>query len=66
MIAAWFAAACFGNLGAGALGTLWSAMPPWQFFAVVAAVAAVAAGLLLALIPWAREMEPGAAVDPAR
>lgn len=66
MIAAWFAAACFGNLGAGALGTLWSAMPPWQFFAVVAAVAAVAAGLLLALIPWARGMEPGAAVDPAR
>lgn len=59
MIAAWFAAACFGNLGAGALGTLWSAMPPWQFFAVVAAVAAVAGGLLLALVPWARTVDPG-------
>lgn len=54
MIAAWFAAACFGNLGAGVLGTLWSAMLPWQFFAVVAAVAAIACGLLRALAPHAR------------
>lgn len=58
MIAAWFAAACLGNLGAGVLGTLWSAMPPWQFFAIVAAVAAVAGGLLLALVPWARGADP--------
>jgi proton-dependent oligopeptide transporter, POT family len=58
MIAAWYAAACFGNLGAGVLGTLWSAIPPWQFFAIVAAVAAVAAGLLLALVPWARGADP--------
>ena len=54
MIAAWFAAACFGNLGAGVLGTLWSTMLPWQFFAIVAAVAAVACGLLRALLPFAR------------
>lgn len=59
MIAAWFAAACFGNLGAGVLGTLWSAMLPWQFFIVVAAVAGVAGGLLLALVPWARAVDPG-------
>jgi POT family proton-dependent oligopeptide transporter len=65
MIAAWFAAACFGNLGAGALGTLWSAMPPWQFFAIVAAVAAVAGGLLLALVPRARGIEPGVRVEPS-
>lgn len=58
MIAAWFAAACFGNLGAGFLGTLWSAVPPWRFFALVAAVAAVAGGLLLALVPWARGTDP--------
>ena len=54
MIAAWFAAACFGNLGAGVLGTLWSAMLPWQFFAVAAAVAALAGGLLRVLVPYAR------------
>lgn len=59
MIAAWFAAACFGNLGAGVLGTLWSAMLPWQFFIVVAAVAGVAGGLLFALVPWARAVDPG-------
>jgi POT family proton-dependent oligopeptide transporter len=59
MIAAWFAAACFGNLGAGFLGTLWSAMPPWRFFGVVAAVAALAGGLLLALVPLARAATPG-------
>jgi proton-dependent oligopeptide transporter, POT family len=58
MIAAWFVASFFGNLGAGLLGTLWSAMPPWQFFALVAAVAACAAGLLLALVPWARPVDP--------
>jgi POT family proton-dependent oligopeptide transporter len=59
MIAAWFAAACFGNLGAGFLGTLWSAMPPWRFFGVVAAVAALAGGLLLALVPLARAATAG-------
>jgi proton-dependent oligopeptide transporter, POT family len=65
MIAAWFVAAFFGNLGAGALGTLWSAMPPWQFFALVAAVAALAGGLLLALVPWARPVDPGLRAEPA-
>lgn len=58
MIAAWFAALFFGNLGAGALGTLWSIMPPWRFFAVAAAVAALSGGLLLALVPWARPVDP--------
>lgn len=58
MIAAWFLAAFFGNLGAGALGTLWSGMQPWQFFIVVAAVAALAGALLLALVPFARPVDP--------
>ncbi|HZT02528.1 MAG TPA: hypothetical protein VFA39_09725, partial [Steroidobacteraceae bacterium] len=61
MIAAWFAALFFGNLGAGTLGTLWSAMPPDQFFALVAAVAACSGVLLLVLVPWARKVDPGAA-----
>lgn len=59
MIAAWFAALFFGNLGAGALGTLWSAMPPHRFFALIAAVAACSGVLLLALVPWARKVDPG-------
>jgi POT family proton-dependent oligopeptide transporter len=63
MIAAWFAAACFGNLGAGFLGTLWSTLPPWQFFGTVAAVAALAGGLLLALVPCARAADPGRRVQ---
>ncbi|MGB6486328.1 MAG: peptide MFS transporter [Steroidobacteraceae bacterium] len=65
MIAAWFVAAFFGNLGAGALGTLWSGMPPWQFFALVAAIAALAGGLFLALVPWARPVDPGLRAGPA-
>jgi POT family proton-dependent oligopeptide transporter len=63
MIAAWFAAAFAGNLGAGVLGTLWSAMPPYAFFVLVAGVAASAALLLLAMVPWARKFDPD---DPAR
>lgn len=60
MIAAWFAAAFFGNLGAGLLGALWSAMPPHGFFALIAAIATCAGALLLALVPWARAICPRA------
>jgi proton-dependent oligopeptide transporter, POT family len=45
-IAIWFFAGFFGNLLAGALGTLWSGMPHGWFFAVIGAVAGVAATLL--------------------
>jgi POT family proton-dependent oligopeptide transporter len=45
-IALWFFAAFAGNLAAGALGTLWSKMPPSQFFAMVS-VAALASSLAL-------------------
>ncbi len=65
MIAAWFAALFFGNLGAGALGTLWSILAPWRFFAVAAAVAALSGGLLLGLIPWARPIDPDLRVKSA-
>jgi proton-dependent oligopeptide transporter, POT family len=46
-IALWFFAAFAGNLAAGALGTLWSALSPAGFFCATAGVAAVSAvGLL--------------------
>jgi POT family proton-dependent oligopeptide transporter len=47
-IALWFLAAFFGNLLAGAFGTLWSSMTPPQFFATTAAIAALSGALLLA------------------
>jgi proton-dependent oligopeptide transporter, POT family len=46
-IALWFLAAFVGNLGAGALGTLWSDLSAAEFFAVTAVIAALSAvGLL--------------------
>ena len=47
-IALWFLAAFFGNLLAGAFGTLWSSLSPPQFFATTAAIAALSGALLLA------------------
>jgi POT family proton-dependent oligopeptide transporter len=46
-IALWFLAAFFGNLLAGAFGTLWSRMSPPQFFTATAAIAALSGALLL-------------------
>jgi POT family proton-dependent oligopeptide transporter len=63
MIAAWFAAAFLGNLGAGVLGTLWSSMRPYGFFAVAAGVAASSGVLLLALVPSARTRDPDSAAQ---
>jgi POT family proton-dependent oligopeptide transporter len=48
-IATWFFAGFFGNLLAGALGTLWSVLAHGWFFALIGAVAALAAALLYAL-----------------
>jgi POT family proton-dependent oligopeptide transporter len=59
MIAAWFAASFFGNLAAGALGTVWSALSPPVFFVVVAGVATFSGISLLVLGPWARKLEIG-------
>jgi POT family proton-dependent oligopeptide transporter len=48
-IATWFFAGFFGNLLAGALGTLWSQLTHAWFFALIGAVAGVAAMLLYLL-----------------
>lgn len=48
-IATWFFAGFFGNLLAGALGTLWSVLAHGWFFALIGAVSGVAAMLLYAL-----------------
>jgi POT family proton-dependent oligopeptide transporter len=49
-VATWFLAAFFGNLLAGALGSLWSGFAPSRFFALMAAVAGAAAVLLLLFV----------------
>jgi POT family proton-dependent oligopeptide transporter len=48
-IATWFFAGFFGNLLAGALGTLWSGLPHGWFFALIGAVAGFAGVLLYIL-----------------
>lgn len=45
-IALWYFAGFFGNLLAGALGTLWSKLPHGEFFVIIAGVASGAAVLL--------------------
>jgi POT family proton-dependent oligopeptide transporter len=48
-IAIWFFAGFFGNLLAGALGTLWSSLPHGAFFVAVAGVAGCSAAMLFVL-----------------
>ncbi len=48
-IATWFFAGFFGNLLAGALGTLWSSLSHGWFFALIGSVAGLAAALLYIL-----------------
>jgi len=64
-IAAWFMAAFFGNLAAGAVGALWSVMHPAPFFALVGGLAGVAGILLLALSRWGARIERNAEHKPA-
>ena len=56
-IAAWYLASFSGNLLAGALGTLWSAMGHAAFFATMAGVASLAGTLLRLLDPVVRRAE---------
>ena len=56
-IAAWFMAAFFGNLAAGAVGALWSDVTPATFFAITGGIGLASGALLLALSPWARRTE---------
>ena len=59
-IAAWFMAAFFGNLAAGFLGAVWSAVSVPTFFTLVGAVGALSGLLLLALSSWANRTEAAA------
>jgi POT family proton-dependent oligopeptide transporter len=56
-IAAWFVAAFFGNLLAGAVGALWSSMTAAAFFATAGGLGILSGVLLLALSPWANRTE---------
>jgi POT family proton-dependent oligopeptide transporter len=56
-IAAWYLASFTGNLLAGALGTLWSAMGHAAFFGAMAGVAAIAGVLLRLLDPLVARAE---------
>jgi POT family proton-dependent oligopeptide transporter len=67
-IAAWFMAAFFGNLAAGAMGALWSVVSVPTFFVISGGVAILSGGLLFALSSWAHRIELRAAApthDPA-
>jgi proton-dependent oligopeptide transporter, POT family len=64
-IAAWFFATFGGSLLAGALGMLWSVIGPAAFFALMAVVAAMAAGVLCLLDRPARRLESAHAADAA-
>ncbi len=48
-VAAWFLATFAGSLSAGLVGSLWSRTGPAPFFALLALIAGVAAGMLTAL-----------------
>jgi len=64
-IATWFFAGFFGNLLAGALGTLWSVLSHAWFFALIGAVAGISASLLYMLGRRLGDVERHGAVDPA-
>ncbi|MBS0274236.1 MAG: peptide MFS transporter [Proteobacteria bacterium] len=56
-IAAWFMAAFFGNLAAGAMGALWSVVPVPEFFLISGGVAMLSGVLLFALSGRAYRIE---------
>lgn len=64
-IATWFFAGFFGNLLAGALGTLWSRMGHGAFFGLIGAVAGVSAVLLYMLSRYHRGVGQQGQVDGA-
>ena len=64
-VAAWFLAIFTGSFAAGLVGTLWSAMTHAAFFVIVAAIAMLAAGLLLALDASTRRIEAARAAEIA-
>ena len=56
-IAGWFLAIFTGSMTAGFVGTLWSRMNHPAYFAILAAIAGLAAALLLALDRATRRIE---------
>jgi POT family proton-dependent oligopeptide transporter len=56
-VAAWFFAIFTGSFAAGAVGTMWSGMSHAVYFAMVAAISLVAAGVLIALDASTRRVE---------
>lgn len=56
-VAAWYLAIFSGSLSAGLVGTLWSEMSHSAFFALLAAIATVAALMLRALDPAVRRVD---------
>jgi POT family proton-dependent oligopeptide transporter len=62
-IAAWFMAAFFGNLAAGAVGALWSVVPVPEFFIISGGVAMLSGVLLFALSNRAHRIEMRAAAS---
>jgi POT family proton-dependent oligopeptide transporter len=64
-IATWFFAGFFGNLLAGALGTLWSVLAHGWFFVLIGGVAGISASLLYMLGRRLGDVERQGSVQPA-
>jgi POT family proton-dependent oligopeptide transporter len=64
-VAAWFLAIFTGSMTAGIVGTLWSRMTHPVYFVLLAVIASVAAGLLLALDRTTRRIEGERAAEIA-
>jgi POT family proton-dependent oligopeptide transporter len=62
-VAAWFVAISAGTFSAGAVGTLWSSLTHAQFFAVLTAIATIAAAILFALDRAIRRIEAERAAE---
>jgi POT family proton-dependent oligopeptide transporter len=62
-VAAWFFAIFTGSLSAGLVGTLWTGTSHTEFFAILAAIALIAAAMLFALDRAVRRIEAARAAE---
>ncbi|HEX3397822.1 MAG TPA: peptide MFS transporter [Steroidobacteraceae bacterium] len=62
-IAAWFCAIFTGSFSAGVVGTLWTGTSHAQFFVILTAISALAAGMLFALDRAIRRVEAARAAE---
>jgi proton-dependent oligopeptide transporter, POT family len=62
-VAAWFFAIFTGSLSAGMVGTLWTGISHTEFFAILAAISAIAAAMLFALDRAVRRIEAARAAE---